>query len=69
MANAKLSTLATQFAANAAAVATATAGGVVTADITALADMLKTLSLRPDLALPAMKQAPPALASTYIQQG
>jgi hypothetical protein len=67
MANAKLSVLATQMKANAAAIATAVAGGVVTSDITALADMLNTLALNPDLALPAMSQCPPALASTYLQ--
>jgi len=50
----KLSLMSTQIAANAAAVATAIAGGVSTADATALADLLKTLSLRPDLAVPAI---------------
>lgn len=67
MANAKLSVVAAQMKANAAAIATAAAGGIVTSDITALADMLNTLALNPDLALPAMMQCPAALASTYLQ--
>lgn len=73
MANAKFSTLATQFAANAAAVAAAAAGTVVTSDITALADLLKTLSLRDDLALPPLllASAPsnPNAASTQLSLG
>jgi hypothetical protein len=66
MANAKLSTISTQCASNAAAVATALGGGVVTSDVTALADLLKTLSLRPGDSYAIMTQCPPALASTYL---
>lgn len=69
MANAKLSTLATQFAANSAAIATAAAGTVVTSDITALADLLKTLSLRNDLLLPIMFLANPANSTTNLTPG
>lgn len=69
MANAHLSTLATQFSANAAAIATAAAGTIVTSDITALADFLKILSMRQDFSLPPMLLATPSLVSTYIQPG
>jgi hypothetical protein len=69
MANAKVSVLATQFAANAAAIATAAAGGIVTSDITALADLLKTLSLRNDLLLPAMALANIANTQTNLTPG
>lgn len=58
MANATFLTLSTQFAANAAAVATAAAGTVVTSDIQVLANILKTLSLRHDLALPLLALSP-----------
>jgi len=69
MANAKFSLLATQFAANAAAVATATAGGVATSDITALADLMKTLSLRNDLAIPALLLGSASVAATQLTPG
>lgn len=69
MANAKLSTLATQFAANAAAIATSAAGTVVTSDITALADILKTLSLRNDLAQPLFQLANPTNSTTQLTPG
>lgn len=44
MANAKLSLLGTQCTANAAAVATALAGGIVTSDVTALGAMLAAIA-------------------------
>jgi hypothetical protein len=69
MANAKLSTISAQCLTNAAAVATALGGGIVTSDVTALADFLKTLSLRNGDAFAMMSQTPPALASTYIAPG
>ncbi len=69
MANAKLSVLATQFATNAAAIATAASGSIVTSDITALADLLKTLSLRNDLLLPALYLANPANSTTQLTPG
>lgn len=69
MANAHLSTLATQLNTNAAAVATAAAGTIVTSDIVALADFLKILSMRQDFAWPPMQLATPSLVSTYIQLG
>ncbi len=49
MANAKFSTLGAQCAANAAAVATALAGTVVTSDVTALGAILTALSLNESL--------------------
>lgn len=70
MANAKLSVLATQMAANSAAVATALAGTVVTSDVTALAALLATMSLRSDMAIPLIGQSTTqANAATMIQQG
>lgn len=44
----------TRMAANAAAVATAMGGGTSTAEMTGLANLLATLALRPDLAIPAL---------------
>lgn len=44
MANAKISTLGAQCTANAAAVATALAGGIVTSDVQALGAMLTALA-------------------------
>jgi hypothetical protein len=68
MANAKLSTIATQCTANAAAIATAMGGGIVTSDVTALGAVLACYALSPDLTIPTIGQATtPALASTMIQ--
>jgi hypothetical protein len=69
MAQARLSVIAAQCTANAAAVATALGGGIVTSDVTALGDLLKTLALSPDIFIPLAGMCPPSLASTYIQQG
>jgi len=69
MANSKLSNLATQLNTNAAAVAASAAGTVVTADITALADLLKILSLRDDLAMPIFQLANPANSQTQLTLG
>ena len=69
MANAKFSTLATQFAANAAAIATSAAGTVVTSDIQVLANILKTLSLRPDMALPLQYLSPGTDAPNQLTPG
>jgi len=69
MANARLSVIATQCTANAAAVAAALAGGIVTSDVTALGDLLKTLALSPDVFIPLANMCPPALATTYVQPG
>ena len=52
MANASISTLATQFAANAAAVATAAGGTIVTSDITALAQVLANLANDQSFSIP-----------------
>jgi hypothetical protein len=68
VANAKLSLLAAQCTANAAAVATALASTVVTSDVTALGAVLATLALSPDLAIPLIGQSTtPALAPTMLQ--
>jgi hypothetical protein len=68
VANARMSTFATQFAANAAAVATAAGGTIVTSDITALAAVLNLLALSQDIITPLIGQATtPALAATMIQ--
>jgi len=69
MANAKLSALSAQCSTNAAAAATALAGGIVTSDVVALADVLKTMSLRNDFAIQVMKLVPAALGPTYIAPG
>jgi hypothetical protein len=63
-----MSTFATQFAANAAAVAAAAGGTIVTSDITALAAVLNLLALSQDIITPLIGQATtPALAATMIQ--
>lgn len=70
MANARLSVLATQFAVggNQAAMATAIGGGIVASDIAALAAVITTLSLSPDLSIPLIGQSTtPALAATMLQ--
>ena len=68
MANAKISTIATQCTANAAAVATALGGGIVTSDVTALGAVLMNLALSADISTPIIGQATtPALASTMLQ--
>lgn len=69
MANAKFSTLATQFQTNAAAIATAAGGSVVTSDIAVLANILKTLSLRNDMAFAIMRLLDTSLASVYLTPG
>jgi hypothetical protein len=67
MANARMSTIAAQCAANAAAIATAMAGGIVTTDVQALAAVLNLLALSPDIITPLISQAvtPPGLGGTY----
>jgi hypothetical protein len=50
-----LTTASTRIAANAAAVATAMAGGTTTAEATALAGLLAVLAARNDLSLPSLK--------------
>jgi hypothetical protein len=68
VANARVSVIATQFIANAAAVAGSTGGGIVTSDITALGNVLALLALSPDIITPLIGQATtPALAATMIQ--
>lgn len=49
MANAKISVLGAQCTTNAAAVATALGGGVVTSDVQALGTILTNCALRPDI--------------------
>lgn len=67
MAQAKISTIAAQCTANAAAVATALAGGVVTSDVTALGAILATLALSPDISIPLLGQSTtPTLAPTML---
>jgi hypothetical protein len=70
MANARLSTLAAQFAVsgNQAAMATAIGGGIVASDIAALAAVMTTLSLSPDISINLIGQSTtPALAATMLQ--
>lgn len=55
-----VSTAASRILANAAAVATAMAGGTTTAEAEAIADLLGVLAKRNDLLLPAMKLGTPA---------
>lgn len=58
MANAKFSTLGAQFVANAAAIATAAGGTIVTSDITALGNILNNLGAgRLDLMWQILKTA------------
>ena len=52
-----LDTIATRLNANAAAVATAMASGTTTAEVQGLAELIKTLSLRNDIAFSVMKVA------------
>lgn len=67
MAQAKVSVIAAQCTANAAAVATALGGGVVTSDVTALGAVLALLSLSPDIMMPLIGQATtPTLAPTML---
>lgn len=69
MANSTISNLATQFATNAAAIATAAAGSVVTSDIQVLANILKTLSLRHDLVMPVIALSPSSDAPNQLVAG
>jgi hypothetical protein len=66
--SAKLSTLATNIAANAGAVNTAITG-VTVADVTALADLLKTLSLDNSLAIPALMKSGLSNPNTALTPG
>lgn len=68
MAGSTLSNLAVRFGpAQAAAIAAAAGGTVVTADITALAAVLTTLAVSPDVSIPLLGQSTtPALASTML---
>jgi hypothetical protein len=69
MSNARISTLATQFAVtgNQAAMATAIGGGIVASDLQALAALMNLLALSPDVSMPLLGQAvtPPGLGGTY----
>jgi hypothetical protein len=69
MANAKLSTLATQFAVtgNQANMAAQIGGGLVASDIQALAALLNLLALSFDISIPLIMQAvtPPGLGGTF----
>jgi len=63
----KLSALATQCTANAAAIAAQVGGGCVTADITALGAVLAALAVSQDVSIPLLGLATtPALASTML---
>jgi predicted TIM-barrel enzyme len=66
--SAKLSTLATNIAANAAAVATAITG-VTTADATALADLLKTMSLDNSHTVPLLMKSGLSNPNTALTPG
>jgi hypothetical protein len=70
MANARISTLATQFAVtgNQAAMATAIGGGIVASDVAALAAVLNLLALSPDISTPLLGQAvtPSFVNGTYV---
>lgn len=50
----RISTVGAQATTNAAAVATALAGGITTAEVQALGDLLSTLAKRPDLLEPVL---------------
>lgn len=50
----KVSNFQTQANANAAAVATAMGGGITTAEMQGIAEILKVMALRPDLAMPIL---------------
>jgi hypothetical protein len=67
--SAKISLVATQMTAQAAAIATAAGGGLTTADITALGDFLKTLSLDNSLAIPALKKSGLTNPNTALTPG
>lgn len=68
MAGSTISNLATRFGpAQAAAIAAAAGGTVVTADITALAAVLSALAVSPDVSIPLLGLATtPALATTML---
>lgn len=68
MAQSTLSNLAVRFGpAQAAAIAAAAGGTVVTSDITALAAVLAALAISPDVSIPLLGLATtPALASTML---
>jgi hypothetical protein len=67
MAQMRVSVLATQCTANAAAIAAAVGGGCVTSDITALGAILALLAVSQDIMIPMMGQATtPALAPTML---
>lgn len=67
MAGTSVSVIGARCVANAAAVATALAGGTSTADATALGNILITLATCPDLMIPLLGEATtPALASTML---
>lgn len=67
MAGANVSTVAAQCKTNAAAVATALGGGVVTADVTALGAVLALLATSQDIMIPLLGQATtPATQTTML---
>jgi hypothetical protein len=65
----KLSVISSQFATNAAAVAAAAGGGIATADITVLADLLNSLALSPDVYIPLAGLGKPSLVNQYPAPG
>lgn len=65
----KLTVMGAQCTTNAAAVAAAMAGGVTTADVTALGEILKNLGISQDLYIPLAALASAALSTTYPPPG
>lgn len=67
MAGSNMSLVAARMTANAAAIATAAAGGLSTADIQSLGQILALLSVSQDVMIPLIGQATtPATASTML---
>lgn len=70
MANSTLSNLGARMITNAAAIAAAAGGTVVTSDITALGNLLNAMGLRPGEATPLISiSTPTTLASTALTVG
>lgn len=64
-----LTTAASRITTNAAAVATAMAGGTTTAEAQAIGDMILTLSLRNDLSVPLLQLAATGRAQLIPSRG
>lgn len=70
MANATVSLVAARMTANAAAIATAAGGGLVTSDIQSLGQILAALAFNQSMAIPLIGEATtPSTASTMLTPG